>query len=106
MISTFDEQHASLIGAQLPRLSSVPPYVSTTGQEAIDLAALAGLVLDPWQQWVLMRALGERADGKWSAKRVGLVVGRQNGKNSVLEARELAGLFLLGERLIIHSAHE
>ena len=26
--------------------------------------------------------------------------------NSILEARELAGLFLLGERLIVHSAHE
>jgi hypothetical protein len=26
--------------------------------------------------------------------------------NSILEARELAGLFLLGERLIVHTAHE
>jgi hypothetical protein len=31
--------------------------------------------------------------------------GRQNGKGGLLEARELAGLFLLGERLIIHTAH-
>jgi hypothetical protein len=37
---------------------------------------------------------------------VGVVVPRQNGKGSILEARELAGLFLLGERLIIHSAHQ
>src|SRR5690606_27952937 len=35
-----------------------------------------------------------------------LEVPRQNGKGGVLEARELAGLFLLGERLIVHSAHE
>lgn len=33
------------------------------------------------------------------------MVSRQNGKGSILEARELAGLFLLGEKLIIHSAH-
>jgi len=33
------------------------------------------------------------------------MVSRQNGKGSILEARELAGLFLLGERLIVHSAH-
>jgi hypothetical protein len=33
-------------------------------------------------------------------------VPRQNGKGAILEARELAGLFALGERLIIHSAHE
>ncbi|WPH57624.1 terminase large subunit [Mycobacterium phage WXIN] len=34
------------------------------------------------------------------------MVSRQNGKGSCLEAIELAGLFLFGERLIIHSAHE
>jgi hypothetical protein len=62
--------------------------------------------LDPWQRFVLDRALGESKDGKWSAFEVGLVVPRQNGKGSILEARELAGLFLFDERLILHSAHE
>jgi phage terminase large subunit-like protein len=38
--------------------------------------------------------------------RSGVEVPRQNGKGAILEARELAGLFLLGERLIIHSAHQ
>lgn len=33
------------------------------------------------------------------------MVARQNGKGGILEARELAGLFLFGERRIIHSAH-
>jgi hypothetical protein len=51
-------------------------------------------------------ALGVRADGKWSAFEVGLVVSRQNGKGGILEARELLGLFELGERLIVHSAHQ
>lgn len=94
------------LGAQLPRIWSVPPAVSSTGEEAIELAAMAGLELDPWQQFVLAQSLGERADGKWAAFEVGLVVSRQNGKGGLLEARELAGLFLLGERLIIHSAHQ
>lgn len=67
---------------------------------------MAGLILDPWQQFVIVNVLGERPDGKWSAFEVGLEVSRQNGKGGVLEARELAGLFLFGERLIIHSAHE
>lgn len=60
----------------------------------------------PWQRLVLRTAMGERSDGKWAAREVGLVVPRQNGKGSVLEARELGGLFLLGERLITHTAHE
>ncbi len=70
------------------------------------MARLAGLVLDDWQAYVLEQSFGERADGKWAAFEVGLCVPRQNGKGAILEAMELAGLFLLGERLIIHSAHE
>jgi hypothetical protein len=67
---------------------------------------MAGLEMDPWQQFVLHNALGERPDGLWAAKEVGVEVPRQNGKGGILEARALAGLFLLGERQIIHSAHE
>jgi phage terminase large subunit-like protein len=74
--------------------------------EAAELAESAGLVLDPWEADVLVDTLGERPDGKWAAFEVGLVVPRQNGKGSILEARELAGLFLFDERLILHSAHE
>src|ERR1035438_568518 len=94
------------LGQQRPRVENIPQYVSSSGQEAIDLAATAGLDLDPWQQYVLTHSLGERQNGKFAAFAVGLVVSRQNGKGSILEARELAGLFLLGERLIIHSAHQ
>ncbi|MFE6223017.1 terminase [Streptomyces sp. NPDC057854] len=44
----------------------------------------------------------------WAARDVGLVVARQNGKGSILEARELAGLFLprFSEKTIIHSAQD
>lgn len=94
-------------GHQRPRVESRPGQVaSSAGREAVDLARAAGLVLDPWQEHVLEHSLGERADGKWAAFEVGLIVSRQNGKGSILEARELAGLFLLGEKLIVHSAHE
>ena len=72
----------------------------------MEIAASAGLVLDPWQEFVLEQSLGEKSDGNWSAFEVGLVVSRQNGKGSILEARELAGLYLFEERLILHSAHE
>lgn len=95
-----------LIGSQEPVHHVAPEYVSTAGHEAALLADRAGLVLDPWQRLVLRDALGERADGRWSAFEVGLMVARQNGKGAIAEARVLAGLFLLGERLIMYSAHE
>ena len=95
-----------VLGAQRPRVCSIPDSSSSSGEEAVELARMAGLFLDPWQEFVLSSALGNRADGKWSAFEVGLVVSRQNGKGSILEARELAGLFVLRERFIIHSAHQ
>lgn len=90
-----------------PRIRLEPVYHSSAGDEAVDLARMAGLELDDWQADVLRASMGERADRKWAAFEVGLMVSRQNGKGSILEARELAGLFLIeDERLIIHSAHE
>lgn len=94
------------IGSQLPRIEHFPVYATSAADDAVDIAAVAGLELDPWQEHVLRGSLGERVDGRWSAFRACLVVPRQNGKNAILEARELAGLFLFGERLIIHTAHE
>lgn len=96
----------ALSAAQEPRFRVAPARVSSAGLEAVELAASAGLVLDPWQQAWLDDALGEQADGRWAAFEAALIVPRQNGKGSVLEALELAGLFLFDEQLILHSAHE
>ena len=103
-ISSLDVRH----GAQRPRRWAVPDdgVRSSAGDEAVELARSAGLVLDDWQQWVLRESLRERADGRWAAFESCLIVPRQNGKGSILEALELAGLVLFGERLIVHSAHQ
>lgn len=89
-----------------PRVRSVRAWSESLGDEAVELAASAGLVLDEWQADVLrdMLALDER--GHWAHFEVGVNVPRQNGKGAILEARELAGLFLTGEKLLAHSAHE
>lgn len=101
------EEPEPLRGVQAPRMATAPAnFLSSSGQEAIELARMAGLMLDPWQAHVLDVGLREREDGNWSAFEVAVNVPRQNGKGGIIEARELAGLFLLGERLILHSAHE
>lgn len=94
------------IGSQVPKIERIPAAQWSSFEDAVDIIGLAGKVLDPWQEHVLEGALGERADGRWTAFEVGLIVPRQNGKNVVIEARELAGLFVFGERTIIHSAHQ
>jgi hypothetical protein len=91
----------------IPRVCLVPDtYAFSSGQEAIDIAEAAGLVLDPWEQFAITIILGETALGRWAAFTVALIVARQNGKGSILEALELYWLFVRGERLIGHSAHE
>ncbi len=85
---------------------SAPPSVeSEAADSAIELASAAGLHLFPWQQFALRKMLAERADGKWAAFETALIVPRQNGKGTVIEAYELANLFLFDAQLIIHSAH-
>lgn len=99
------------VGAQVPRFLSRPSGLShfSSGREAVELCGQVGMTLDPWQELALDVSLVESDEWdtpRWCAREVGLIVPRQNGKGTVLEARELAGLFLFGERLILHSAHE
>ena len=64
------------------------------------------MVLDEWQEDVLRASLGERSDGRWAARTVGLSTPRQNGKSQLIVARALAGILLFDEQLIICSAHQ
>jgi hypothetical protein len=83
----------------------VPPAEASRAAAAVGLAARMGIELDAWQRGVLEGCLG-RAEGRWAAFEAGLIVPRQNGKSLLCAVRELAGLLLFGERLVIHSAHE
>lgn len=93
-------------GAQTPRVAKYPAYVSSAAPEFVDLAASAGLLLDPWQRYVLTHGLGEQVNGQWASFKNSVWVPRQNGKGAIIEALELGWLFLTRERLILHSAHE
>lgn len=96
---------AALIGSQQPRVSHNPTSVASQADDAAFFASAYGLTPDEWQMLVLYAWLGETAAGRWSAPRAGLAVPRQNGKNAVLEMRELYGMVALGEKFL-HTAHE
>lgn len=130
MTSSLDVPFGSLRGCQEPRISSYPPYATSAGAEAVKLARLAGIELDPWQQMELAHGVGESSDWKcskcthrsdnpepcpdhpnanllhpWAAFEVTEVVPRQNGKSELLIARMLAGLFIFDDPLQIYTAH-
>lgn len=113
-------------GAQRPRFWTAPPrhrekdpscttcrkrgYRGGCGnyaaEELLEWAPAYGYQMDDWQEWALTEMTGIRPDGRWSAFESALIISRQNGKNQILEVRELGGLFLFGEQMIIHTAHE
>jgi hypothetical protein len=101
------------LGVQKPTIQYLPPDVVSlaAAEETIELANAYGVCdghpLAESQEITLRGALGERADGSWAASRVADFGPRQGtGKNDKIAARELAGLLLFGEKLIIHTAHE
>lgn len=95
-----------LLGSQQPRVEHHGDFSSSAGVEALECAALAGVQLDPWQERVIHAGLAERVDGSWQHFEVACCVPRQNGKGEIILVRELAGLFVLGEKLLIHSSHQ
>ncbi|MEW2570488.1 terminase [Streptomyces sp. NPDC047070] len=114
-----------MIGSQTPRILSVPwrrhvgtgrwdgtedqealDFTSPAGQECIELAEDAKVVLDPWQRLALHHSLVEDDDGRWASLDVVLNVARQNGKGGYLEIRQLGEVILFGGKLVIHTAHQ
>jgi hypothetical protein len=98
-------EYGELVGDQMPTYQWVPPYEQSAGAEAVELAASAGLILDPWQELALEVILALNRLGRRAIFEICIILSRQNGKGSVLEALELAWLFLFGEQLVTHSAH-
>lgn len=97
----------------MPQIVYEPPDVASraTAEDAIALANEylfdEPACLSPSQELRLRNGMATRGDGKWAAARVGDFGGRQGaGKTDTILARILAGVMLLGEKLIIYTAHE
>lgn len=102
------EAPEAALGSQSPRIEWTPPDACRSrGPEAVEFAkARLGLVMDPWEVLVLDRMLAQQPGvDRWAALEFGLTVPRQNGKSLILVVRELFGLLVLGERLVMHTAH-
>ena len=96
---------ASLRDSQDPRIRVAPRAAKTFGDIAGQFSADYGLEPDPWQQGVLDDWLATDKHDRWKSLTCGLTVPRQNGKNALIEIRELFGMVGRGEK-ILHTAHE
>lgn len=92
-------------GKQEPRYKIEPKFAYSDGEDATELVKAYGYDLDPWQREIITVWLGRTKEDKFTATSCGLSVPRQNGKNALLEVRELYGMVTMGEK-ILHTAHE
>ncbi len=109
MTTSTRSQNDVLLGDQPhapARVRHAPTSRYNAWEDVVDLMLNFGTTLDSWQEDVLQASMGERADGTWSARQVGLSAPRQNGKSELIVARALAGILLFGEMSIVISAHQ
>lgn len=106
MASTRSPSGALLVGQAPPRVRHAPSVRANSWEDVADLSASLGVTLDEWQEAALEAAMGERADGRWAARLVGVSAPRQQGKSQLIVARALAGVLLFDEQTILVSAHQ
>lgn len=98
-----------LLGRREPRLATEPlrklTRRTTLGYEVIGFAEqMLGLELLPWQKWWLIHALELDGNGDLRFRTVLTLVGRQNGKTTLLMVLALAFMYLGRVRLVLGSA--
>ena len=62
--------------------------------------------LYPWQEWLLQHALELREDGQFRFRKVFVLVGRQNGKSTLLQVLSLWRMYLDGAPLVLGTAQD
>lgn len=99
------------LGVQEPRIHLLPAEFDedlsrARAAEMIDLASIAGLYFDPWQETAAELLTYTRSDGRWASFEDLIEANRQNGKGSIIEGHQLTGLFVWETPLQIYTAHE
>jgi len=84
------------------KLNDFPSY----GEQMIKFCEDIGFTLMPWQQWLAHHSLKYKPDGRWAHPIVCLLVGRQNGKSTFMALNILFRIYVLKEKLQVHTAHK
>lgn len=110
-----------LLGRTMPRVFTPPLAVGPAGPCGCGCALdgetslgfevdafardLLGIVLLPWERWLLIHAL-ERVDGRFRFRTLVLLVARQNGKSTVMQILSLWMMYVWGAGLVIGTAQD
>ncbi len=105
------ETYGDHVGVTEPRIFTKPlrPLTRETshGFSVIDFARdVLGVTLFPWQRALLIRALELNPDGTYRFRKIFVLVGRQNGKTTLLTVLSLWWLFVDSLKFPKHLAAE
>lgn len=109
--SRISERDATLRGKTEPRVFT-PPLRELTretslGFEVIEFARdVLEIDLHPWQEWLLIHALELLPSGSFRFRKVFVLVGRQNGKSTLLQVMSIWRMYLDGARLVLGTAQD
>jgi phage terminase large subunit-like protein len=84
------------------KLNDYPSY----GEQMIKFCEEIGFTLMPWQQWLAHHSLKYKADGRWAHPVVTLLCARQQGKSTFMALQILFRIYVLKEKLQVHTAHK
>ena len=84
------------------KLNDLPSY----GEQMIKFCEEIGFELMPWQQWLAHHTLKYKPDGRWAHPVVTLLCARQQGKSTFMALQILFRIYVLKEKLQVHTAHK
>lgn len=98
-----------LLGSEAPRLAT-PPLRELTPETSYGFECIAfaegvlGLILLPWQRWLLIHALEKLPDGRFRFRTCLVLIARQNGKTLLMQVIALWRMYVDGAGLVIGTA--
>ncbi len=93
-------------GSQTPRIRSKPLDLPTRGDEMIQFCKDIGFPMLPWQEDLARDCLRYKPDGRWAHPLIGIMLPRQQGKSTFMALRILFGIYVLGEKMHLATAHK
>lgn len=108
-MATLAPPRPARLGCETPRIFT-PPLRELTPATSLGFECLAfadqvlGIELLPWQRWLLIHALELMPDGTFRFRKIVLLVGRQNGKSTLLQVLTLWRLYMDHSSLVIGTA--
>lgn len=111
-VSSRPSVRSELRGKQTPRVFT-PPLRELTPETSLGFEVILfandvlGITLYPWQEWLLIHALElNEDDGTFRFRKVFVLVGRQNGKSTLLQILTLWRLYLDRATLVLGTAQD